>query len=208
LLSFLIALTPTGALADTVELISGERVEGQGVQIVGDRVSIEVDGRAVSFERSTVRSIQLAPAGSPSGTPTPAQLSPDLEVILALKGLESLTGPRGSYSEYVGRVAEVKAVTEQYLTTPDRGTTKLKPLVRRVFSYHLLAAAVWTDIRTKRSAHLLIDQPDITECVPDRKARESLSASLWRGLDEGLKTLWGCASRKLAEVERLVVAPR
>ena len=43
--------------ADVLELTTGERVEGVGAQATADRITIEVGGQTLSFERTKVRAL-------------------------------------------------------------------------------------------------------------------------------------------------------
>ncbi len=53
----LLLLAPVAAWADTLELTTGERIEGTGVRASPDHVTIELGGRTLIFDRSQVRAI-------------------------------------------------------------------------------------------------------------------------------------------------------
>jgi hypothetical protein len=84
---------PVVGWADVVELVSGERVEGQGAQANGERVTIQVGGQSVEFGREKVRAIFLTPISTPSGAAGMTQTERAIELtevdLVRIKGWSS-----------------------------------------------------------------------------------------------------------------------
>ncbi len=131
------------ALADVVELKTGERVEGTFKQGNQTRIMIQVGGQTITFERAKVRAIYFGPAPTTSSGPSPLQ-----EALVALKGLQSVAGAGTTYSEYGRRVHDAKIIVDRYLTGPQSEDDDLKSAVRAAMGSYVLALSVWESRNT------------------------------------------------------------
>ena len=105
-----IALAWAIALADVVELTTGQRVEGTFQQATPRGVSIEVGGQTITFEQEKVRAIYFGSAPAAAVPPSPAR-----EALLSLKALQSVTRAGIAYREYSQRVNDAKIQVDRVL---------------------------------------------------------------------------------------------
>jgi len=73
LLIGLLVCMPAIAWADVLELTTGERVEGSGVRVSPDHVTIQAGGRTLILEREKVRAVFFGAAPPPCGPAVPKQ---------------------------------------------------------------------------------------------------------------------------------------
>lgn len=99
------------AVADVVELKTGQRVEGTFEGANESAVRIEIGGQTVSFNREQVRAIYFGSAPTPSAG-SPAAPSPVTQAIQALKDFDAMKG-RLSLTEYQQRLQELQAVVNR-----------------------------------------------------------------------------------------------
>jgi hypothetical protein len=108
--AFAIIFASFSAIADVIELNTGQRVEGAFKQATSRLVSVEVGGQTITFPRDKVRAIYLGPASNVVSQP-----SLRVEALRSLKGVQSAVAGGISYSDYAPRVTDAKIVVDRYL---------------------------------------------------------------------------------------------
>lgn len=180
-------LMTTGASADTLELISGERLEGRVKDMTTTSVGIEVGGQQIRVERAKVRAMYF---GAPvrQAPPTPPVVA---DALSALKALGSAVSAGLTYRDYVPRVADTKIHVDRAVVdgnTPPAITASLSDAM----SYYILAARLWQ-----------------WEIGHPQRVNNDLGVSVPSCVDSGslftitqMEALWKCASAKIAEAEK------
>jgi hypothetical protein len=67
----LLVCLPAAAWGDVVELTSGERVEGSGIRVSPDHVTIQAGGRTLILDREKVRAVFFGAPPPPCGPGAP-----------------------------------------------------------------------------------------------------------------------------------------
>jgi len=215
----ILALNLTG---DTVELKTGERIEGVVRQSSTTGVVIEIAGQAMTFPMDKVQAIYYG-AATPRHS---AESSLDQEVLDALQGLRSVTESGISYRDYAPRVLDAKVKVDRYLGTRSNAPAELRSAVRSAMYHYELASQAWSASISNSAGALsawitigraLDADPQISTCPEVRRLIGELDQGSTRmkvlryrdvdqrfamiGLSVGKQpgVLWKCASVKVAE---------
>jgi hypothetical protein len=125
--------------ADTIELKTGERIDGVFKQATAAGAVIEVGGQAITIALEKVRAIYFGAA--PSATVTgPA---PALEALDALKALRSVTNSGITYRDYSQRVLDARVKVDRYLSSQGSVGIELRSAVRVSMLEYELASQAW-----------------------------------------------------------------
>jgi hypothetical protein len=192
--------------ADTIELKTGERIEGAFKQATPAGVIIVVGGKALNFPFSSVRSIYLGSApASEKEKPNPAAI----EAIDAVRALRSVTEAGLNYSQYSKRVLDAKVKVDRFTSSTSQNDAELGAIIQAVMHYYELASRAW-------AAKIAKNESMQTEVGLSAKAdrcpavRETVASSLFSGdlqigmlMGERLQVFWRCGVEKLAEAEAL-----
>lgn len=151
----------TVAFADTVELKTGERLEGTFRQAsVSSGIVIEVAGQAITIPLAKVRAIYFGAAKPAPSASAPASRAPASwqEALDAVRGLRSVTASGISYRDYASRVLDAKVKVDRYLASlkPDDEKSdastpaNLKALmvrsgIKMAMMYYESASSSWND---------------------------------------------------------------
>jgi hypothetical protein len=218
-LPLLFALSLRG---DTIELKTGERIEGAFKQANSAGAVIEVAGQPITIPLEKIRAIYFGAAASAIvAGPAPSQ-----EALDALKALRSVTDSGIAYRDYSQRVLNAKVKVDQYLSTASDDITPLRSAIGLAMREYELASQAWSGAITTSGVALISvgrsieqdsrisDCPAIREMIdqvdqnPNRRLRPTSPAARTDsiGIRAGLRPalLWACASAQLAEAERLV----
>jgi hypothetical protein len=197
------------ASADVIELTSGERVEGQLLQVIGEWVVVETGGKTVSFLRLNVRTIHLTPL-PPVRANTPGV--PVAEVVAALKHLQAVAAKPVEHGEYVRQLAERREVIDKYLKEPAGASPALRTAVGDALAYYEFAGSVWESRLTNSASASaavgrspLIDRcPRLQRIVATYPPPDNQETAWRRGvaIEFEIPTIWACASEKVTESER------
>lgn len=219
----LVALMPVGLLnADTIELKTGEKIEGVFKQAGSAGTVIEVGGQPVTFPMDKVRAIYL-------GTAPITQLGPPAvhgAALDALRGLRSIAGSGVSYRDYAPRVLDAKVIVDKY--AGQAGDDRLAPVIAKAMQYFELASQAWglkISGLSNGGLNRVVDigkavAPDLDVCPalraeaqrneqmraqmkikPPRNEMESFATL---GMDMGNPAaLWKCAGERVAEAEKM-----
>ena len=218
-LSLAFVLVPA-SYADVVELKSGARLEGTLKQATPAGVVIEVGGETITIEPEKVRAIYFESV--PSG---PSQPSARSAAMRALRGLQTIARSGITYTEYAPQVKAAKTLVDHYLQEPtEQGGRELRSAMAEAMHYHVLAVAAWR-ARVARGDYSIAGEDPVIERCPELKRvvdeayaervktpayLKSTPTSALTAYDDGravaahLPVVWSCASRKIAEAERLM----
>jgi hypothetical protein len=192
-------LVGSPAIADVVELTTGERIEGKAAKASDEKVTVEVGGQTVTFDKAKVRAIYFGAAPATGTQPNPAK-----EALMALKALQTAARAGINRREYVARLIDTQVkVEQQYLESPaSQGDPPRRAIELAMTFYRLMATAWQGDIPGART---LLRDPILREC-PALYAKVSNPGSfkpeivLWGERE----MFWECASQRIAEAEALV----
>jgi hypothetical protein len=192
-----LVLVSFAAAADTVELTTGEHVEGifrQASAATG--VVIETGGQAITIPFAKVRAIYLG-AAKPAPVVRSAA-SPWQEALDAVRGLRSVTDSGISYSEYARRVLDAKVIVDKYVVSskPAEAQSKL-PLDQTT-----KATQIWSAINSAMFSYDHASQMWNLWLTSDGSAREILRDKLGP-IEKQLNEAWKRASAQVAEAEEL-----
>jgi hypothetical protein len=202
-----VALMVANADADTIELVSGERIEGKVVRVTDDLVYVETGSGVVLLPRHTVRSMGSTPAVAPPAAPA-------ADVITALKGLQAAAASQVSQKDYAARVAQSRPVIAKYVQDAGAAPPGGVDAVRDAFALYEFAATVW-ESRLADSApasaaigrSALIDRcPALQKVVADYPPATDQETAWRRGvaIEFEIPRILTCASEKAAEAERVL----
>jgi hypothetical protein len=128
-----------GLEGDTIELRSGERIEGTFKQATADGAVIEVAGQSITIPLEKVGATYFGPAQTrPVAGPTPSQGAVD-----ALQALRSVTGSGVSLREYSTRVLDARVTVDRYLSSQGGDATELQHAIRLAMVEYELASRAW-----------------------------------------------------------------
>lgn len=152
------------ARADTIELKTGEKIEGAFKQAGPAGAVIEVGGQPLTFALDKVRAIYLG------ATPL-AQQGPSVfvEALDALRALQSVTNSGVSYRDYAPRVLDAKVKMDRYLASPTNGDDKARAAAQLAMRYYEVAAEAWNNKisksgRDREVGLVLRSDPGLREC--------------------------------------------
>ena len=218
-LTLLLFLSATLSLCDTVELKTGERLEGTFKQANAAGVVIEVGGQALNMPLAKVRAIYFGAAPSAQGTGS--QTSGVRGALQALKALQSITNIGVNYRDYSTRVADTKVKVDQFVQSPQQKDVQGRKPIRLAMRYYELAAQAWGTKFTSESAGGLVNvgrsltnDKELASCATVKgtiasansyaKTPEEKLGLLGALIQMTPSILWTCASDKIAEAERLL----
>ena len=147
LLAVLVSITAFALSGDTIELKTGERVEGAFKQATPSGAVLEVGGQAITFPLEQVKAIYF---GSAAGRPQTVGLTSSqsasqtaLGVALdALKALRSVAESGPDYPDYSQRVSDAKVKVDQYLSLSTNVAVERNGVETAMREYEL-ARDVW-----------------------------------------------------------------
>ncbi|HLK66732.1 MAG TPA: hypothetical protein VKU19_25030 [Bryobacteraceae bacterium] len=209
--------------ACTIELKSGERIEGKLKQVALAGAVIEVAGQAITVPLVKVGAIYFGHAPS---LPV-AAMAPFQEAIDALTSLRSVTNSGIAYRDYSQRVLDAKVKVDRYLSSPESGGERRNAIRVAMIDYEF-ASRIWlvriqNDYSQWSRIGLTTLTPDLTACsavtstidkysawskTKDRTSNDYLTGlGLRMSFEEAhVPELWACASEQIAKAERLAAA--
>ena len=218
----LLLLSTSPALADVIELKTGQRVEGTLKQATPASVSVEVGGQTITFEGEKVRAIYFGEAPAPAASAQP----PAQDALDALRGLRSVTHAGVNYRDYSSRSLDAKVKVDRYIQSGD--TSASKAPIGDAMHFYMMAASAWNakiirDVKSQFAGYKAVGADQrVLECPAMKLFLEKMRATLTSGprvrggemtrAEEdgfaiayaGLPVLWSCASDKIAEAEKLL----
>ena len=206
------------ALADVLQLKTGERVEGTFKQAsLTDGVVIEIGGQSITIPFAKVRAIYFgaAPVAAPTVSVPTLSAAPTVsaakEALDALMELQTVTNVGISYRDYSSRTLDVKIKVDRYLRGSDGDPAK--SAIGAAIRYYELASQLWGVAVSRGGGGISLDQIDAirAELLADKScpliqtfvgnADQKLLPYLV-GQQPGI--LWSCASGKIGEADQLL----
>jgi hypothetical protein len=196
----------SGLFADTIELKTGERIEGAFKQATPAGVIIVVGGKALNFPLSSVRSIYFGSASaSEKEKPNPAAI----EAIDAVRGLRSVTEAGLNYSQYSQRVLDAKVRVDRFTSSTSLNDAELGVIIQAAMHYYELASRAWS-AKISKNESMQTEVGLLAKADKCPAVRETVANSLFGGdlqigmlMGEHLQVFWHCGVAKLAESESL-----
>jgi len=211
------ALFALGLWGDSVELKTGERIEGTFKQATVDRgIVIEVAGQPITIPLEKVKAIYFGTA--PSASPTAS--TPTQEALDALRALRSVTENGISRRDYTPRLLDTKVKVDRYLASAAKDPAR--NAMALTMRFYQLASEAWEEsVSAVHAGEVIVGDPVLSACAALNKAGPLIQSRTPLPAEEKLKNpvlvgifvgthpqvLWACASEQLAEAERLL-APR
>ena len=201
-----LSLVPTCA-AETVELKTGQRIEGVVKSVTAEEVLLDVAGQALKFPRENVSAIYFA--APPKGT----VVNPLNDALRVLKGLQSATSAGVSYRDYAPRVTDAKIQVDQMLGDAPDG--QAKTTLAEALNFYVYASNAWNARIARSNYEALAVNPLFEKCQPlkrqieslDRRGAGGLSAATSRGISisiAGVEPLFNCANERVTTAEQFL----
>jgi hypothetical protein len=220
ILGVFVTLSALSLRGDTVELKTGEHVEGTLRQASAAGLVIEIAGQAVTIPLAKVQAIYFGAQKPASASATPP---PFAEALDALRALRSVTESGITFRDYAPRVLDAKIKVDKYLSTSANDAAGLRSSIGLATREYELASRVWSATFQEDGVSTMtaiVDnlEPDILKNCPVVKRaveRVSISTAL-RNLNvpdtapvgpAPWAVLWSCASANVAEADRLLTTP-
>ncbi len=194
--------------ADSLELTTGERIEGSFVRAAEKVVVISVGGQEIEMPLGKVRAIYLGAAPGPTKSNAPSAYQEALE---QLRSLQSVTTSGVSYREYAPRVLDARIKVDRFLASAPVGDEKIRSLISRSIRYYEIAAKSWNLTVTNGfdlGYDLLLfadtslrECPGYAEILDDRINHGRVSARMLGAFH--LPMLFECGSQPLIEIAKL-----
>jgi len=180
--------------AETVELKSGQRIDGTVKAITGEEVLLEVAGQPLKFPLANVSAIYFA------APPKSTVANPLNDALRVLKGLQSAVYGGVTYDDFAPRVTDAKIQIDQMLS--DAPDSPAKKSLAEALGFYVYASSAWnahiTHGRDVAQCKALERNPLFYKC--EVLKRTTLTAMiLW-----GVEPLFECASERVATAERLI----
>jgi hypothetical protein len=132
-----------------------------------------------------------------------------VELVQALRQLQSASTPNTGYNVYSNRVLFAKADLDRFLKTDV--SADLKTQAREIVDVHVLAAAAWRarDLDRKESWESLGQEPAIDLCpsvkrvvdFADSRGEQSRNHARGLAVAGAIPLLWECAASRLAKLD-------
>jgi len=182
--------------ADTVELKTGEHIEGAFRQAGAGGVVIEAGGQTITIPLVKVRAIYFGAAKVESAAD---DRSPSQEALDAVRALRSVTQSGISYRDYAKRALDAKVKVDRYLSFSSlNGVESQKPLnqtsndtqfytaIKLAMFLYEHASGTWSDWLSADDSARAIQQPKLGT------------------IEQRLDKLWKNAATQVETAERLL----
>lgn len=209
------------AVADVIELRTGQRVEGTLKQATPVSVSVEVAGQTITFEGEKVRAIYFGAAPA-AGSPTAESArNPAVQALDALRAINSVVTAGVAYREYSARVLDGKVAVDKAL--PQVQDTNLKNSLSLASEFYVIVSSAWSAELTRSGSEgyaIAGRNPALKECPamweqiekaaanrrPPPRGIPETSQESFNGMTVSFRKqlLWRCASDKITEAEKLL----
>lgn len=207
---------------DTVELKTGERIEGAFKQATAAGAVMEVGGQSITIPLEKVKAIYFgaAPSASVAGP------APPREALDALTALRSVANSGIAYRDYSQRILDARVKVDRYLSSKESEDTELRRATRVAMLEYEFAARAWlAKVQGEPSSVVMAGEmmpnPDLGTCptvkamidrakeVAQTKGQQSSQRSMGLGVQvmiakNPVPEIWACASAQVTEAERLL----
>ena len=208
-------LIPLTLRGDTLELKTGERLEGTVRQAVASGVLIEIAGQPITIPMAKVQAIYFGPRA-------PQAVEPSLlnEAVDALKALRSVVGSTVSYRDFAPRVLDTKIKVDKYLGGSPHDPLERRAAVGRAMREFELASRAWDgsfpgheDLSGWQTIETNLDSELVAKCpVVTAVVKRVQLAAAYQGLgmrdsamvngELAYMALLKCAVKEVAEIEQ------
>jgi hypothetical protein len=210
-----LALSLRGA---TVELKTGERLDGNFRQASSTGVVIEAAGQEITIPLDRVQAIYFGEAKArPVSGPAPSQ-----DALDALRAIRSVVEAGASYQDYASRVLDAKIKADKYQSASGNDAADLRSAIGLAMREYELASrawdgsfrghedlAMWQKIEANLDTDILKKCPVVSKVVKSVElgaAYQTLGRRDTATVDGQTPwaALWTCATAQVAEAERLL----
>jgi hypothetical protein len=199
---------------DTIELKSGEHVDGKFKQATSLGAVLEVAGQPVTIPLDKVKAIYFGSA-PPASAPTPTPFQEAFDALLALR---SVTTSGVSYRDYAPRVLDTKVKVDRYISGPGSDRPELQKALRTAMAEYELASQAWSNtinvtLGITGVGHRIMEDPEIASCATikplierlnPKKPRQNQYIEIAVSVGQRPALLWACASTQVGGAERLM----
>lgn len=200
---------------NTVELKTGQRIDGTLKSVTQTTVELDVAGQSLALPRARVSAIYFE---TPPKTSCPAHGASGnlVDALRVIKGLQSATSVGITYRDYAPRVVDAKIKVDQLLSTVPKG--RARALLTEALGFYIYASNAWNAKISQDDYQSLALNPLFQRCVPLKQLVKQLGsqspdfgvkmdADTNRGIAiavGGETALFECASQRIEESERLL----
>lgn len=149
--------------ADTVELKTGQRIDGEVKSVTSTDVVLDVAGQPLTIARAKVSAIYYG-VRPPTTSPAAKMSSPLKDALRVLKGLQSATSAGISYRDYAPRVTDAKIQVDRMLDDAPDGTAKVA--MAEALGFYVFAAHVWNVSIYKSNFESIAADLSLERCLP------------------------------------------
>ena len=191
--------------ADTVELKTGERIDGTFRQAGVAGVVIEIAGQSMTIPMERIQAIYFGAPKPPSASAAPA-LSGD--ALDALRALRSVTASGITYRDYAPRVLDARVKVDRYLGSAASDNAELKNAIGIAMHEYELASNMWngviTDGALARYYNIakIQEDPKVSNCPAVQQAYATKTL-----VENQQAIVWSCAAAQVTEAEHLLAQP-
>ena len=160
---------------DTIELKTGERIDGAFKQATAAGAVIEVGGQPITIPLEKIKAIYFGAAP----TRTVTALAPSEEALDGLRALRSVTGSGIAYRDYAQRVLDTRVKVDRYLSSQSGDEPELGRAIRVAMLEYELASQVWitkadpmANTSLWKPMGATMQDPDVAKCPTVKAATE------------------------------------
>jgi hypothetical protein len=210
------------AFADTVELKTGEHIEGDFKGATDTHVLIETGGQRLFFDIQKVRAVYFGKNPGIASVPSGLAFA---EALRALKDLRSATSNSSiTYGDYSSRTNDTKIKVDRYFENKANVGGPCDEPIKDSMQLFSLASSLW-NLNISRNSNLkaiqaVAEDPIVLACpgikslindAPTGKTRDdTLRKIMQKGalgrttiiITYGTPELWNCAAAKIEEADR------
>lgn len=195
----------------TIELKTGERIQGVFKRASATGVVIEIAGQLVTLPLAKVNTIYLGTLPSPDSRVASTSAVPEsTDAIEALKAVQSVVSSGVTFRDYATRVLDAKVQVDRYLRTSSNHSTK-RAAIGSAMRFYELASLAWGSKLSNsfdtsevvgnaiRSEQGISDCPQMQQIAAKYSGSQSAVLGILAG--EHQPAFWTCAAEKIAEAE-------
>jgi len=158
--------------ADTIELKTGERIEGTLKQTNATTATLDQSGRITTIPIGQIRTIYFGSSAPSASAPSTSAGEPWAQALDAVRGLRSVAKSGVAYRDYAPRVLDAKVIVDRYIEA-QVGSAKVRSAIKFAMDTYVLASRSWNvKIARGDSATIGADIKSslaVTMCEPAKK---------------------------------------
>jgi hypothetical protein len=196
--------------AETVELKTGQQIDGAVKIVTSTDVQLDVAGQPLTLPREKVAAIYFGAKPRTTASGSPSATKPLSEALQVLKGLQSATNAGVSYRDYAPRVTDAKIQADRLLGNSPEGAAKADLVT--ALEFYVYASNAWNAHISGSNYAAIGTNPLADKCALLTQTLASLGShasgsDTKRGIAisiVGIEPLFKCASERISEAEHLV----